>query len=141
MKNALLILTAVCLCTAVQAQSIIGKWKTIDEKSGEPRSIVELYMKDGKVYGKVIKTFPKPDEDADPICDKCPDDLKDKKIIGMEIVVGLSKSGSTWKNGKILDPEVGTWYTCKIWLEGNDELRVRGYWGMFYRTQTWHRTE
>ena len=28
-------------------------------------------------------------------------------------------------------------YLSTIWLEGPDRLRVRGYWGPFYRTQTW----
>jgi uncharacterized protein (DUF2147 family) len=42
----------------------------------------------------------------------------------------------TLAEGTILDPESGKIYQCKIWLEGED-LKVRGYWGPFFRTQTW----
>jgi hypothetical protein len=74
-------------CFFVQGQSIIGKWKTIDDNTGEERSVVEIYEKGGKVYGKIIKLFRKPGEDPDPICDECDaDDARyKKKIIGMEI--------------------------------------------------------
>jgi hypothetical protein len=53
------------------AQSIIGKWKSIDDSSGEARSVVEITSRNGKVYGKVIKVFPAPGEDPDPVCNKC----------------------------------------------------------------------
>ena len=32
----------------------------------------------------------------------------------------------------------GKTYKCTIWLEGNN-LKVRGYLGIFYETQTWKR--
>ena len=36
------------------SQSILGKWKTIDDESGKEKSIVEIYENDGKIYGKII---------------------------------------------------------------------------------------
>ena len=119
-------------------QSITGRWTTIDDNSGTEKSVVEIVEKDGKVYGKVVKIFPKPGEDPDPVCDQCPkDDARyNKKIIGMEIIRDMKRSGEEYTDGDILDPEVGKIYKCKIWTEGN-ELKVRGYWGPFYRTQTW----
>jgi uncharacterized protein (DUF2147 family) len=120
------------------SQSIIGKWKTIDDNSGEERSVVEIYEQNGKVYGRILKLFRKPGEDPDPVCDECPEDdpRHNKKIIGMEIIKDMKRSGNEYSDGNILDPEVGKIYRCKIWLEGQD-LKVRGYWGPFYRTQTW----
>ncbi|MFK7923326.1 MAG: DUF2147 domain-containing protein, partial [Bacteroidia bacterium] len=44
------------------AQSPVGKWKTIDDETNKPKSIVEIYEKDGKLYGKVIKLFREPSE-------------------------------------------------------------------------------
>ncbi len=123
-------------------QSITGKWKTIDDNSGEARSVIEIYEKSGRIFGKVSSVFSKPGEDPDPICDKC--DEKDtrygKKIIGMEIIQNMTKSGTEYSEGNILDPENGKVYRCKLWLEGK-LLKVRGYWGPFFRTQTWHRAE
>jgi len=43
-----------------------------------------------------------------------------------------------WQDGKILDPNNGKFYSCKIWLE-NRNLEVRGYIGFFFRTQQWLR--
>jgi len=119
---------------------VLGKWKTIDDKTGETKSIVEIFEQQGKVFGKIIKIFPKPGDDQDPVCDKCAtDDLRyRKKIIGMEILREMSPSGNEYANGNILDPESGKVYRCKIWVENND-LKVRGYWGPVWRTQTWKR--
>lgn len=120
--------------------TVIGKWKTIDDETNQPKSIVEITEKDGKVYGKIIKLFPEPGKDPDPVCDKCSqDDARyNKKIIGMEIIKGLSKDNTEYSGGTILDPADGRVYRCKIWLSGNN-LMVRGYWGPFFRTQTWLR--
>lgn len=120
------------------SQSITGRWTTIDDNSGEEKSIVEIVEKGGKFYGKIVKIFIKPGEDPDPVCDECPEEDArfNKKIIGMEIIKDMKKSGNEYTDGNILDPEVGKIYRCKLWVEGN-ELKVRGYWGPFYRTQTW----
>ena len=121
---------------AADAQSIIGRWKAIDDKTGEPKSIVEMYDEGGRVYGKIVELFTKAGEDPDPICDICPGKRKNQKILGMVVVEGLEKDGDTWVNGEILDPENGKIYRCKVWLE-NGKLRLRGYVSVFFRTQTW----
>jgi len=120
------------------AQNAIGKWKTIDDNSGEERSVVEIFERSGKVYGKIVKLFRKPGEDPDPICDECDsDDARyRKKVIGMEIIRDMKKTDGEYTEGTILDPESGKVYRCRFWVEGN-ELKLRGYWGPFYRTQTW----
>ena len=116
--------------------SVLGKWTTIDETTGEVKAIVEIFERNGKVYGKIVKIFTT--EDPDPLCEECPEDDSRfrKKIIGMEIINDLEKETDGYANGSILDPENGKIYRCKLWTEGND-LKVRGYWGPFYRTQTW----
>lgn len=124
----------------IQAQSVVGKWKTIDENTGEVRSMVEIFERNSKVFGRVIQIFPKPGEDPDPVCDECdPEDPRYmKKILGMEIIRDLIQTGDEYSGGHVLDPEIGRVYRCKIWLEG-ENLMVRGYWGPFFRTQTWKR--
>lgn len=125
----------------VNAQSkILGKWQSVDDKSGETRSIVEITERGTKIYGKIIKIFPKPTEDPDPVCKECStsDDRYNKKILGMEIIRDMIKDDDEYTGGHILDPEVGKVYRCKLWLE-NGTLKVRGYLGPFFRTQTWQR--
>jgi uncharacterized protein (DUF2147 family) len=120
--------------------SIVGKWKSFDDKTKEAKSIVEIFERSDKIYGRIIKTFPKPGASADPICSKCPSDDSryNKKIIGMEIISDLALNEDEYSGGHILDPEVGKIYKCKLWIQ-NGELQVRGYLGPFFRTQTWQR--
>ncbi|MBU1099084.1 MAG: DUF2147 domain-containing protein [Bacteroidetes bacterium] len=121
-------------------ESIIGKWKTIDDETGKEKSVVEIYQKnDGKYYGKIIKLFRKEGEDPDPVCDKCDEDdaRYNKKILGMEIVTALEKNeDNEYEDGEILDPKKGKVYDCKLWIE-NGKLQVRGYVLFFHRTQEW----
>jgi len=124
------------------SQSVLGKWKTIDDATGKPKSIVEIFERGGKVHGKVIKLFLEPHENQDPVCNKCnTDDARyKKKIIGMEILTNMIKAGNEYADGEVLDPNNGKIYSCKFWLEGKD-LKFRGYIGPFFRTQTWLRAE
>lgn len=122
--------------------TIIGKWKTIDDNSGKTRSVVEIYKKGDLYYGKIVEMYLEPHENPDPVCDEC--DEEDprymQKTMGMEILKGVKKDDDQYVGGKILDPENGKVYTCKLWLE-NGDLRLRGYIAFFYRTQTWLRHE
>jgi len=49
---------------SAQAQ-ITGRWKTIDDASGKPRSVVEIFERGGKYFGKVVSIFPSPGKDPD----------------------------------------------------------------------------
>ncbi len=136
------LLIILILATNGFAQStILGKWITIDDNSGQPRSIVEIMEKGSLVFGRIIKLYPIPGEEPDPVCDKCPEDDErfKKKVIGLEIIRDMKWSNQELSEGNILDPESGKIYRCTIWLQG-DKLLVRGYWGPFYRTQTWKKS-
>lgn len=135
MKQFLLAIFALFLTSTMFAQDITGKWKTIDDETGKMKSIVELSVKDGKLYGTVI-TLANP-ADKNKVCIECTDHRKGQKIIGMEIINGLEKEGNVWEGDDgIIDPENGKLYDCKIWVE-DGELQVRGYIGFLFRTQIW----
>ncbi|MDO4763418.1 MAG: DUF2147 domain-containing protein [Flavobacteriaceae bacterium] len=126
--------------TAFAFAQIEGKWKTIDDETRKPKSIVEIFKKsDGKYYGKVHQLLIKP---AHPNCVKCKDDRKDQPILGMEIIRGLSKKDNEFSRGTITDPKTGKTYKCSIKKEG-DKLIVRGYIGfsLIGRNQTWHKVD
>lgn len=122
-----------------QAQSIVGKWKTIDDETGKPRSIVEIKEKGGKYYGTIIKLFREPGEETDPLCKECSGAKHNQKIVGMEIISDMKfdKDDQEYLGGEILDPENGNVYDCKLWIDENGNLKVRGYLMFLYRTQTW----
>jgi uncharacterized protein (DUF2147 family) len=123
-----------------QKEEITGLWKTIDDETGDPKSVVEITINDGILTGKIVKLFRKPGEDPDPVCDKCDEDdsRKDQKVLGMTIITDMVKDGDEWEDGEILDPKKGKVYDCKLWVE-NGKLQVRGYLWFFHRTQEWLR--
>jgi uncharacterized protein (DUF2147 family) len=129
---------------AEDAGTPVGKWRTIDDASGKPKSIVAIWEDGGKLFGKVEKLLDPDRPEPDPKCTKCEGDLKDKPILGMRIMWDLKKDGDKWSGGKILDPNNGKSYRCNITLaEGGQKLMVRGFIGMALlgRTQTWIREE
>lgn len=119
-----------------QRTTPIGKWKTIDDKTGKTKSIVEISERGGKLFGKVLELFDP--EKPNPVCEEC--DAEDprhmKAIVGLEIIRNMEKDVDKYEDGDILDPENGKVYRCKLWVE-KGKLQVRGYIAFLYRTQTW----
>lgn len=127
------------VCFSVNAQTIFGEWENRNEETGKVDSIIEVYKKDGKAYAKIVKVTDPNRQNA--VCDKCEGDRKNERILGMDILTGLSKDGDEWSGGEILDARNGKVYKCFIKLRGKDKLKVRGYIGaaIFGRTVYWHR--
>lgn len=122
------------------AQSITGVWKTIDDENGQAKSHVQLYEQGGKMYGKVVKILTnRPDR----ICEKCPGERHNQPVMNMVILENMVQKDGFYQSGRILDPEKGKWYNCKMWLKDGDPnvLVVRGFVGPFYRTQYWYRVQ
>ncbi|MDR2224327.1 MAG: DUF2147 domain-containing protein [Flavobacteriaceae bacterium] len=141
MKNCFLAMCIFVLTTCtINAQSIVGKWKTIDDSTGKEKSIVEIFEKEGVYFGKVKKLINP--STPNPKCDNCTGDQKGKPIEGMIIIKGLTKKGEEYTGGKITDPQSGKEYKCTITLDGK-KLNVRGYVGfsLIGRTQTWLKAE
>ena len=138
----LVILAAfVCAAPVLAAESPVGKWNTIDEKTGKVTSEVELYEQGGKLFGK-ITSLPEPnDAQGKPkICTPCTGADKDQPVVGLVIIKDLSLKGDRYKDGTLLDPDDGKIYKGEVWSE-EGKLKVRGYLGMFFRTQTWVRAK
>jgi len=115
----------------------VGKWNTVDEKSGQVVSEVQLYDQGGKLYGRIVGLANPTDANGKPkVCSKCQGAEKDQPIIGLVIVKDLSPDKDRFKGGTILDPADGKVYKAELWSEG-EQLKVRGYLGPFYKTQTW----
>jgi len=139
-KSILALLAFMCLTLMINAQSLVGTWKTIDDESGEPKSHISIYEENGKFYGKIIKLLPAA---TGTVCTHCPGDKKGQPIEGMVVLWDLKAYKDYWSYGQIMDPATGKVYKASVWVDGNDKLSVRGYVGfsLLGRTQTWHKID
>lgn len=122
------------------SQTVFGKWKTIDDRSGVAKAIIEIYKEDGLMHARVVKILEEGKQDA--LCTKCDGELKDKPVLGMKIMDDFEHNGKgEYKGDRLFDPEQGMTFRGKVWLddENNNRLKVRGYLAFLHRTQTWYR--
>ena len=124
-----------------QVSNIVGSWKTIDDKTGDAKSVVSIYKDaNGKYYGKIVKLFQNPDDK----CDNCKDENKGKPILGMVIITDMKEKGDKLDGGFVLDPANGEKYYATISYEKDGRLRLRGSLdklGVLGRNQYWEKAE
>ena len=139
-KFGIIALLFIVLSAQAQINSILGDWKTIDDKTGEKRSVVTIYKgSDGLYYGKISKMLMYTDLDLK--CDQCKDEDHNKPIVGLVIIRGMKAENGELVGGKVLDPESGKFYYGKIYLK-NGKLVLRGSLdkrGFLGRNQEWIR--
>jgi len=142
MKNIIAFILLSCGLNAFAANtSVVGKWKTIDDETGKPKSIVEIFQDGDNFKGRIISLIDP--EKPNPVCEKCEGDKKDKPIEGLEFIWDMKDKGDgQWAGGQILDPKKGKVYKCKMTLKDDGaKLEVRGFIGfsLLGRSQTWNR--
>ncbi|MDH5546591.1 MAG: DUF2147 domain-containing protein [Gammaproteobacteria bacterium] len=126
------------------ADDVIGEWSTPEEKSR-----IEIYKCGDRFCGKIV-WLKKPNFESDhERAGQAKTDLKnpdptqhDKPLIGLQIMKGFAYEGDrVWEDGEIYDPENGKTYSCKMTLENDRVLNVRGYIGisLIGRTTVWTR--
>jgi uncharacterized protein (DUF2147 family) len=137
-------LLASAATSMAQAASPTGLWQTIDDKTGQPKALVQIVQDgDGTLTGKILTGLGNND-DPNRRCTACTDSRKDQLMKGMTIINGMKSDGDTWDGGQILDPENGKLYKCKMHLDDSGQkLVVRGYIGvsLLGRSQTWIRQQ
>lgn len=143
MHRRLIALTALSLAAlafgASAADPAEGRWKTIDDETGQAKSIVEIARNaNGTFSGRVVELL-NPSK-PNPACDKCRDDRKGKPITGMEIIRGMKVDGAAYSGGTILKPDEGKVYKSKMKLiEGGAKLEVSGCIAFICKSQVWLR--
>lgn len=119
----------------------VGLWKSVDEETGQAKSLIRIVERDGVLSGRVEKILT---DKPDAKCDKCTDERKDQPVLGMTIITGMKRVGEQWEGGRILDPANGKVYSSLMKLiDAGRRLEVRGYLGvsLFGRSQVWLREE
>ncbi len=120
-------------------QAPTGRWMTVDDATGKPKGIVEIYQaRDGSFAGRVAEILDTK-HGANPMCPKCSGPNKDKPVLGMVTLWGLKPAGvGRWSGGRVLDPENGKTYKSKLeLLDGGRKLGMSGCVAFFCRQQVW----
>ena len=130
MKKILFSMVLMLIAANGFAQDIFGTWLT---EAGDAK--VEIYQSGNVVNGKIVWLAKGPDTKDTHNSDE---KLRSRKLMGVHILSGLTKKKDKWEGGRIYNPKNGKNYKCSIWLDGNN-LKVRGYIGFHYETQTWKR--
>lgn len=59
--------------------------------------------------------------------------LRNRPVLGLEILQGLSPNSGhegEWRGGTIYDPSNGKTYSCRLSMDGDQHLHLRGYVGI-----------
>jgi uncharacterized protein (DUF2147 family) len=152
MKNlrrtfATLALAFISFYAFAQNLSPVGFWNTVDDKTGDVLSVVQIYAEtDGSLSGKIIKIMPVLGQKTTDICKGCNGTQKNAPILGMKIMWGMMQTADdplSFDSGRVLDPKSGNIYRGKMTLSAdNDSLTLRGYvlMPMLGRSEIWTRT-
>src|SRR5512135_2467008 len=106
------------LVPALDAQPApVGRWKTVDDSTSKVKSLVAIWEDKGLLYGKIEKIVEPEPDNPELKCIHCDGNLKDKPLVGLQIITGLKKQGDQWSGGKILDPHNGKFYKCFISIQ------------------------
>ena len=138
-KRNLFLTLAIFLTATLFAQTpILGEWITVDDATGEQKSVVKIYQaEDGKYYGDIIQLF---GENADTaVCEECVGEEHNKPIVGLTIIRDMQLKDGELRGGKVLDPDNGKFYYAKVYLK-DGKLILRGSLekaGLLGRSQTW----
>lgn len=138
------ILAAVSSFSFAENDPLVGKWKTIDDRTGYSRADVEISKKpDGTYEGIIVATRSVPGTEKMVICSSCPGNLKNKSFIGLPFIWGFTQNPDNpreFNNGRVLDPVGGKIYKGKARLSASGKhLNLRGYVGISVigRSVTW----
>ncbi len=115
---------------------ILGTW--VNE---EQTTHIEIYKKDGQYYGKIVWIPIAEDQDGNPITDRNnPDEeLRDRELLGMDILEGFEYKKGEWKNGTLYSPQRGKSLSPTLVITSDDELNIKVKKGLLRRTITWTR--
>lgn len=139
MKRTLFFAVTLFFSVTLFAQNpLLGEWITVDDATGEQKSIVRIYQADnGKYYGTIIQLLEENCETA--VCTECTGEDHNKPIVGLTIIRDMQLKDNELRGGKVLDPDNGKFYYAKVYLK-DGKLILRGSLdkaGLLGRSQIW----
>lgn len=125
--------------SAFADEPILGHWKTLDDETKKPMTVVEVYRAKGDTYAaKIIENIAAP-----ATCDKCDGKDKGKSIIGMPVVWGVRKAADGYEGGEGHKLSSGMRFKVKSikLTDGGKGLDVTGCKFVICKTAHWVRVD
>lgn len=115
-----------------QADWVLGEWRTVDDKTGETKGIVEFYQDEdtGLYYGRILRVFYNGEE------------LEDSGFENMIVIKDMKEEDGILQGGIIYEPEGKKNYYGNIYHNEDNTITLRGSLdrrGWLGRSQTWVR--
>jgi len=138
MQHLPVLLILLLLCSPLAANrcktDVTGIWSTKEPGSREPQLHIRVFKHRGRLYARIIRLLhvQKPPQAILHVNGE----EKKRPLIGTTIFRDLVKKEDAWAGGRLLDPNSGSEYRCRVWRVGG-HLKVRGYQFIFYKTFTW----
>ena len=87
-------------------RTVVGVWRTIDDKTNKPRALVRIFERNGLLYGRVTAILD--GTYADARCKDCAGDrARTSRWWGLRSSGTCSRTANRWDGGTILNPETG----------------------------------
>lgn len=132
-----LTLLAASFTASAESPSPVGRWKTLDDETGKPMTISEVYKtQNGTLAAKIVENLGLP-----PTCADCSGAYKGKPIVGIVTLWNLKPIAGGWGGGNGYKPSEDRSFkvkSVKLSADGN-KLEVTGCVMMFCKTGTWVR--
>ena len=156
----LIILSVITTFSFAQSEPVEGFWLSIDENTNKVTAGWQIYIEDGILYGKILSLA---DEPRGTLATECRDSYRNfpvpgrvstMPVAGTPWIYGLTKQrNGEWSGGRIVNPEDGRDYNCRIIFRPAgtrvgritydvDILEMRGEIGLgIGRSQYWRKTD
>jgi uncharacterized protein (DUF2147 family) len=143
MRKSIAVLFAVPLLAAVSAASAqnaspIGRWKTLDDKTGKPMTVTEVYeAKNGTLAAKIVENLGLP-----ATCTECSGKYKNQPFVGIVTMWNLKAMKGGWGGGNGYKPSEDRNFKVKSMKLSADgkTLEIEGcVGGIICRTAKWMR--
>jgi uncharacterized protein (DUF2147 family) len=152
------LLTVFCILAIsavfLPADPVEGYWISIDDKTGEATAGWRIYEEADVLYGRIVSIAGFPQDSPAAPCKvsypgfPLPGKVNEMPVVGTPWIFGLRRDREgQWGGGKIIDPNNGKIYNCRIIFHPagerrykEDTLEVRGSIGPLGRSQYWQKS-
>ncbi|MGY0195865.1 DUF2147 domain-containing protein [Leptothrix sp. BB-4] len=122
-----------------------GEWLAADPDARQStRSVIRIQRREGRLFGRIVRTLDADGREIAPACEHCLGDLKGRAYTDIEFIRDLKPGTRGWTGGTVIDLRPGAWQgtiaNCELSLKG-DKAVLLGYIGMRWlgRTSVWER--